>query len=121
MSFVWKIIFFPLIPLLSVFIVDESYTSNRQDVYDAILNTLFPIAFVVLIKVSGDSGEIKKTLIPLLDDLLYNTVTWMIPLTVSFAYDDFLAIKIFSIVNMSLHILCAAFALIINKRIGDDH
>src|SRR6185369_14286529 len=113
-SFVfWKIVFFSLIPsLASASIVDESYTSNHQDVYDAIINTLFPIAFVVLTKVSGDSGKIKKIFIPLLDDLLYNTVTWMIPLTVSFAYGDIPAIKIFSLLNMGLHVSCAAIALI---------
>src|SRR5437763_6602848 len=122
MNFVfWKFISFSLIPLASASIVDESYTSNHQDVYDAILNTLFPIAFVVLTRVSGDSGKIKKILIPLLDDLLYNTVTWVIPLTVSFAYDDFLAIKIFSLINMGLHVLCAAIALIVNKKISDFH
>src|SRR5439155_11490739 len=91
------------------------------DVYDAIVNTLIPILLVLFLnRISGgDSVNIKKVLLPLLDDLLYNTVTWVIPLTVSFAYNDFLAIKIFSLVNMSLHVLCAAYALIINKTIGD--
>src|SRR6185369_17543254 len=99
--FFWKIVFFSLIPsLASASIVDEYYTSNYQDVYDAIINTLFPIAFVVLTKVSGNSGKFKKIFIPLLDDLLYNTVTWMIPLIVSYAYNDSQAIKIFSFVNM---------------------
>src|SRR5437763_11291936 len=75
--------------------------------------------FIFLTNISGDSGNIKKVLLPLLDDLLYNTVTWVIPLTVSFAYDDFPAIKIFSLVNMSLHVLCAAIALILHRKIGD--
>src|SRR5437588_12409862 len=128
MSFVFRkiIIFFSLIILpfaSSAPIIDESYISsdqNRQDVYDAIFNALFPIFFVFLTNISGSSGKIRKILIPLLDDLLYNTVTWVIPLTVSFAYDDFPAIKIFSLVNMCLHVLCAALALIGNKKIGDD-
>src|SRR5437763_275807 len=96
MNFIfWKIILFLLIPFASAAsIVDESYKSNREDVYDAIINTLFPITFVVLTKVSGEeSGKIKRILLPLLDDILYNTVTWVIPLIVSFAYDDFLVVK----------------------------
>src|SRR6266513_3020555 len=111
-----KISFFSLIlPLASsASIVDETYTSSHQDVYDVILITLFPTFFVFLTNVSGKDGEYRKILLPLLDDLLYNTVTWVIPLTVSFAYDDFPAIKIFSLVNMGLHVLCATFALIIN-------
>src|SRR5947208_8519490 len=75
--------------------------------------------FIFLTNISGSSGNIKKILLPLLDDVLYNAVTWVIPLTVAFAYDDFLAIKIFSLVNMGLHVACAAFALIRNKKIGD--
>src|SRR6266511_4732250 len=119
-----KIVFLSLIlpPLTSASIVDEKYKSSNQshqDVYDAVINSLFPIAFVVLTRVSGNSGKIKKKLLPVLDDLLYNTVTWVIPLTVSFAYDDFPAIKIFSLVNMGLHVFCAAFALIIHRKIGD--
>ena len=118
-----KIIFFSLIILpfvSSAQIVDESYTlnnQNRQDVYDAIINALFPIFFVFLTNVSGSSGKFRKILLPLLDDLLYNTVTWVIPLTISFVYDDFLAIKIFSRTlcgvcinysskNQGIHILC---------------
>src|SRR5437016_6339695 len=119
-------IFFSLIILpfaSSAPIVDESYTlnnQNRQDVYDAVFNALFPIFFIFLTNISGgDSGNIKKVLLPLLDDLLYNTVTWVIPLTVSFAYNDFPAIKIFSLVNMGLHVLCAAIALILHRKIGD--
>jgi len=38
---------------------------------------------------------------------------------VSFAYNDSLAVKIFSIVNMCLHITCAFIALIKWKRIGN--
>src|SRR5437763_938175 len=125
MSFVFRKIFLcSLIPSLASStspIVDKSYISNHQDVYDAIVNTLIPILLVIFLNriYGGDSGNIKKILLPVLDDLLYNTVTWVIPLTVSFAYDDFLAIKIFSLVNMGLHVLCAAYALIINKTIGN--
>src|SRR5947208_11790128 len=79
----------------------------------------FTIFFIFLTNISGSSGKIKKVLLPLLDDLLYNTVTWVIPLTVSFAYNDFPAIKIFSLVNMGLHVICAAIALIDNKEIDD--
>src|SRR2546423_1632088 len=80
------IVFFSLISLAPASIVDDSYTSY-QDLYDAIFTTLFPITFVVLLNVSGKPGSIKRTLLPLLDDVLYNTVTWVIPLTVSFAYN----------------------------------
>ena len=106
------IFFLPFVSLAPI--VDESYTSNHQDVYDAIFNALFPIFFIFLTNI------FRKILLPLLDDLLYNTVTWVIPLTISFVYDDFLAIKIFSLISMGLHVLCAAFALIINRKIGDD-
>ncbi|CAG8490516.1 7735_t:CDS:2 [Paraglomus brasilianum] len=112
------IAFFSLIPLATASIVDDSYTSY-QDLYDAILTTLFPITFVVLLNVSGKPGSMKKKLLPLLDDILYNTVTWVIPLTVSFAYGDELAVKIFSIVNMCLHVVCAVAALIKWQQIGD--
>src|SRR5437763_12563164 len=81
------IVLFALIPLATASIVDDSYTSY-QDLYDAILNTFFPITFVLLLNVSGKPGSMKNTLLPLLDDILYNAVTWVIPLTVSFAYND---------------------------------
>src|SRR5437763_17210021 len=121
------IIFFSLTLLpfaLSAPIVDESYTSSNQchqDVYDADFNALFLIFFVFLTNISGSTGNIRKILLPLLDDLLYNTVTWVIPLTVSFAYNDFPAIKIFSLVNMGLHVLYAVYALIKHKKIGDGY
>ena len=57
--------------------------------------------------------------LPLLDDVLYNAVTWAIPLTVSFAYNDSKAVKIFSIVNMCLHITFALIALIRRKTVND--
>ncbi|CAG8514092.1 11341_t:CDS:2 [Acaulospora morrowiae] len=145
--FFWKVILFQLVPFAAASIVDESYSSH-QDVYDALLNTLFPITLVILFNISknnngesekkensGENGEseekedsgkngepetrvlrekllAKENLLPLLDDLLYNTVTWAIPLTVSFAYNDLLSIKIFSVINASLHITCAISALI---------
>src|SRR6185295_3008761 len=112
-----SVVFFALIPLATASIVDDSYTSD-QDLYDAILTTLFPITFVLLFNVSGKSGTMKKKLLPLLDDVLYNAVTWAIPLTVSFSYSDSKAVKIFSIVNMCLHITYALIALIKWKTIG---
>ncbi|CAG8738275.1 13962_t:CDS:1, partial [Gigaspora rosea] len=91
-----KITFFSFLQLVAASIVDESYSSN-QDLFDAILNTLFPITFVLLFKVKEKPKSIRNKLLPLLDDILYNIVTWGIPLIVSFAYEDSLAIKIFSI------------------------
>jgi len=82
-SYFRSIVFFSLIPLATASIVDDSYTSY-EDLYDAILTTLFPITFVLLFNVSGKSGTIKKKLLLLLDDVLYNAVTWAIPLTLSF-------------------------------------
>ncbi|RHZ85616.1 hypothetical protein Glove_63g115 [Diversispora epigaea] len=97
----WKIAFFLLVPLATASIIDESYSSH-QDVYDAILNTLFPITFVILFNISNKKNEkvvdtvkpedmqptqywfTKNNLLPLLDDILYNTVTWDVPV-------DFLA------------------------------
>ena len=106
-----SVVFFTLVPLATASIVDDSY-SSYQDLYDAILTTLFPITFVLLFNVDRKSGTIKKKLLPLLDDVLYNAVTWAIPLTVSFAYNDSKAVKIFLILNMCLHITCALIALI---------
>ncbi|RHZ79141.1 hypothetical protein Glove_151g50 [Diversispora epigaea] len=110
---------FSLFKPVTASLVDESYSSSRQDVFDALINTLFPITFVILFKVSGKSGRIKKMLLPILDDILYNTVTWVIPLTVSFAYDDLFGIKIFSIINACLHVFFAILALIQPKTIKD--
>src|SRR5579859_4655017 len=115
---IWNIVFFSFLPPVSASVasfVDELYNSY-DDLYDAILNTFFPIFFVILLDVSGKSGFIKKVFLPLLDDLLYNTVTWVIPLTVSFAYDDLLSVKIFSIANMCLHVVCAVCSVIMSIK-----
>ncbi|CAG8477777.1 5845_t:CDS:2 [Scutellospora calospora] len=42
--------------------------------------------------------------LPLLDDALYNIVTWIIPLVASLVYDELFKIKIFSYVNMVVHL-----------------
>ncbi|CAG8774291.1 15089_t:CDS:2 [Cetraspora pellucida] len=97
-------------------IIDYSY-SSVQDLYDAILNTLFPIIFVILFNVRGETGRIKKVVLPLIDDILYNIITWLIPLIVAFTYGDTLYIKIFSIINMCLHVFCAVFAIIKHETI----
>src|SRR6185436_6885087 len=49
----------------------------------------------------------------------YSYLGYSINSTVSFAYNDSKAVKIFSIVNMCLHITCALIALIKWKQIGD--
>ncbi|CAG8672776.1 18232_t:CDS:1 [Rhizophagus irregularis] len=122
---IWNIMFFSLFPLASASIasfVDIDYVSHT-DLYDAILNTFFPIFFVIFLNASGKDGSIKNIVLPLLDDVLYNMITWVIPLVVSFAYDDLMNIKIFSIINMCLHVFCAVFAIIKWKRINynDDY
>uniref|UniRef100_U9USV1 Uncharacterized protein n=1 Tax=Rhizophagus irregularis (strain DAOM 181602 / DAOM 197198 / MUCL 43194) TaxID=747089 RepID=U9USV1_RHIID len=120
---IWNVVFFSLLPLTSASVasfVDTNYVS-KGDLYDATLNTFFPIFFVILFNVSGKPGSIKNIVLPLLDDLLYNVITWMIPLVVSFAYDEWLSIKIFSIINMCLHILCAVLAIIKWRRIYNDN
>lgn len=61
----------------------------------------------------------KKNILPLLDDLLYNTVTWMIPLIVSFTYDDLIIIKIFAFVNIGLHLFCALFIISLRKKLNE--
>ncbi|RGB34461.1 hypothetical protein C1646_760534 [Rhizophagus diaphanus] len=117
---IWNIMFFSLFPLASASIasfVDTSYVSHA-DLYDAILNTLFPIFFVVFLNAPGKDRSIKNIVLPLLDDVLYNIFTWVIPLVVSFAYDDLKSIKIFSIVIMCLPVICAVLAIIKRKRIG---
>src|SRR6266498_2252078 len=119
---IWNIAFFSLFPLASASVasfVDKNYESQKEDLYDALLNTFFPIFFVILLNVSGDPGSIKNVVLPLLDDVLYNTITWVIPLTVSFSYDDLMSIKIFSIVNMCLHLIFAVAAIIRWKRVVD--
>ncbi|CAB4415768.1 unnamed protein product [Rhizophagus irregularis] len=117
---IWNIMFFSLFPLASASIasfVDIDYVSHT-DLYDAILNTFFPIFFVIFLNASGKDGSIKNIVLPLLDDVLYNIITWVIPLVVSFAYDDLMSIKIFSIINMCLHVFCAVLAIIRGKRVG---
>ncbi|CAB5211743.1 hypothetical protein RhiirA5_429989 [Rhizophagus irregularis] len=121
---IWNIMFFSQFPLASALIapfVDINYESHT-DLYDAILNTFFPIFFVIFLNTSGKDGSIKNIVLPLLDDVLYNMITWVIPLVISFAYDDLMSIKIFSIVNMCLHVFCAVLAIIKWKRMnyGDD-
>lgn len=113
--FIWNITFFSLLPLVSASVasfVNKGYDSH-QDLYDALLNTFFPIFFVILLNVSQKPGSIKNVLLPLLDDVLYNVITWMIPLIVSFSYDDLMIIKIFSIVNMCLHVFYAVIMIIL--------
>ncbi|CAB4445182.1 unnamed protein product [Rhizophagus irregularis] len=119
---IWNTVFFSFFPLASASVasfVDTNYEPNT-DLYDAILNTFFPIFFVLLLNASGKSGSIKNVILPLLDDILYNMTTWMIPLIVSFAYDDLMSIKIFSIINMCLHVLCAVYVIIKGKKVNDD-
>src|SRR4051812_2130929 len=53
-----SVVFFSLVPLATASIVDDSYTSY-EDLYDAILNTFFPITFVLLLEVSKNPGSIK--------------------------------------------------------------
>jgi hypothetical protein len=117
---IWNIVFFSLFQFVSsdASFVSKDYKSKR-DLYDAILNTIFPVFFVVLLNVSGKPGSIKNIILPLLDDLLYNTIAWVIPLIVSFSYDRLMPLKIFSIVNMGLHVICAVFAIINWTRIVD--
>ncbi|PKC55580.1 hypothetical protein RhiirA1_475366 [Rhizophagus irregularis] len=115
-----NIVFFSFFPSASASFapfIDLTYES-QVDLYFTILDTLFPILFMILINVSGKPGTITNVVLPLLDDTLYNMVTWMIPLIVSFAYDDLMSIKIFSIINMCLHVICAVFAIIKWKRVA---
>ncbi|CAB5377324.1 unnamed protein product [Rhizophagus irregularis] len=114
-----NIVFFSFIQLASASITIDTNYKSQEDLYDAILNTFFPIFFVILLNVSGKTGSIKNIVLPLLDDILYNMITWMIPLIVSFAYDDLMSIKIFSIINMCLHVICAVLSIITAKRVGE--
>ncbi|CAG8729532.1 24585_t:CDS:1, partial [Cetraspora pellucida] len=97
-------------------LVDESYSSFRQDAYDSFLNTVFPVTFIIFFKVTENSGRFKKAFLPILDDILYNIVTWVIPLIVSFTY-NLQEIMIFSIANAIPHLTCALIALILQKTI----
>ncbi|CAG8749975.1 3659_t:CDS:1, partial [Dentiscutata erythropus] len=111
-----KIISISFLQLSTASIIDYSY-SSQQDLYDAILNSLFPIFFVLLFNVRGESGRIKKVALPLIDDILYNLITWTIPLIVAFTYGDTLPIKVFSIINMCLHVFFAVYAIIKHETI----
>src|SRR5581483_229700 len=42
----------------------------------------------------------------------------LIPLVVSISYDDLLIVKIFALVNMFLHVICAIIAISINKNLN---
>src|SRR3954453_13614125 len=110
-----KIFFFSVIPFTKASIVEEDYESY-PDVYDGLINALFPIFFVILFQIDNSSTT-KKKLLPILDDILYNAVTWLIPLMVTFSYGDLLGIKIFALVNMCLHVFCAAIGIIQHKTI----
>ncbi|CAG8524907.1 1477_t:CDS:2 [Dentiscutata heterogama] len=59
----------------------------------------------------NDNMTLKEILLPFFDEFIFNIVTWGIPLFISFVYDDLLAIKIFSIINMSLYVICFCFAI----------
>src|SRR3954447_3834783 len=100
-----KIFFFSVIPFTNASIVEKDY-KPIEDVYDGLLNALFPIFFVILFQIDNSSTT-KKQLLPILDDILYNAVTWLIPLIVTFSYDELLGLKIFALLNMCLHVFCA--------------
>lgn len=124
---IWNISFFPLIPFVSASTVTpliDKDSKLHEDLYnyDA-LYTILPIfIFVIFLNFSGNSKSVKNVVLPLLDDVLYNIITWMIPLIVSFSYDNLLSIKIFSIVNMCLHVNCVIIAIIDRKIIFEnDH
>lgn len=120
--FIWNIVFFSFIPFASTKdapIVNEKYDSSR-DLYDSILNVIFPIFFVILLNVSGKPGSIKNVALPLLDDVLHNVISWVIPLIISFVYDRrMMAIMIYSTLNMCLHVICALAAILFWKRVVD--
>ncbi len=115
----WKIIFFSIIPFTtaSVVDVDKDYKSY-QDVYDGLLNALFPIFFVILFQIKNSSTT-RKQLLPILDDILYNFVTWSIPLIVSSFYNELFAIRMFAYANMGLHLPCAAIGIASRRTIKE--
>lgn len=117
-----KLIFLLFLQHAAASIVNESYSSN-EDLYDAVLNTLFPITFTVLLQVKENPESIRNTVLPLFDDILYNFITWGIPLVVSFIYEDTYAIKFYTSINMFVHITCAIicimYAGIKHKRLED--
>src|SRR4051812_16205495 len=83
----------------------DLYYASLQDVFDAFLNTLFPILFPILFNMAK-TGPIKRIILPVLDDILYNIVAWIIPLTVFLIYDRF---HIFVII---LYLICGLLHLI---------
>src|SRR4051794_19979852 len=50
----WKILFLSIIPFAKASIVEEDYKSY-PDVYDGLLNALFPIFFVILFQIDNSS------------------------------------------------------------------
>ena len=103
-----KIFFFSIIPFASagIFDIDKGYEST-ETVIDQGLYIILPIFYYFLASVKPQD---RKILLPILDDILYNAVTWLIPLIVSLVYDDLLFIKVFSFVNMFAHLICAGFS-----------
>ncbi|CAG8708763.1 11014_t:CDS:2 [Dentiscutata erythropus] len=168
-------------------IVNVNYTYTQQDLYDTILNTLFPIILMKFLDVglknkdgkgmieiivelkeheeakimiqgiidSSDINELKveydkaqkkeilgifneilKELdeeinayinathvstfkaiaLPLLDDVLYHIVSWIIPLMAAFAYDDddLSNLKPIFLINISLHATFSIFTIFLN-------
>jgi hypothetical protein len=114
---IWNIVFFSLISFVSASTIASFVGKLHEDSYDddAFHNAIFPTSLifcVILLNFSRKSRLIENVVLPLLYDVLYNAITWMIPLVVSFSFDELLSIKIFSIVNMCLHINCAIITII---------
>lgn len=99
-------------------LIDDSYTSSRKDILDTLSSSLFPIAVVTLYNASR-TGPIKRILLPILDDILYNIIVWGIPLAAFLVYDHHLTI--FYYLSAAYHGFYSFLAIIKRDRMDDLH
>ncbi|CAG8745378.1 22831_t:CDS:1 [Dentiscutata erythropus] len=102
---------------IGFFQVDLNYDSH-QDTLVGVFSTLMPLVFLLLFTISQDENSSWKTnFLPILDDLLYNIITWVIPLIISIIYDSRNK-RIFAICNAIPHILCIIISYCKNKKLN---
>ncbi|CAG8833191.1 39624_t:CDS:1 [Gigaspora margarita] len=104
--------------MVNFFHIDNTYNQSLQDTFDSILNNLMPVLFILLLSISQDENSSWKTnFLPIFDDFLYNTITWVIPLIVSIIY-NLHGELIFAICNAIPHIICVVISYCKSKRLN---
>ncbi|CAG8751742.1 40115_t:CDS:1 [Gigaspora margarita] len=104
--------------MVNFFNIDDTYKKSSQDTFGNIINNLMPVIFILLLSISQDENSSWKTnFLPIFDDFLYNTITWIIPLTVSIIH-KLHGELIFAICNAIPHIICVGISYCKNKRLN---